>query len=53
VRIASGGRIVLAVLTPRRFVLVVGAPRRAGLSYTPVRFVVTVPPRGPARVARR
>ena len=54
VRIATGGRIVLAVLTPRRFGLVVGAPRsRAGVSYSPVRFVVTVPPTGPARVVRR
>ena len=30
VRVAAGGRIVLPVLTPRRFVLVVAAPRRAG-----------------------
>jgi hypothetical protein len=53
VRVARGGRVVLAILTARRFALVVGAPARAGVTFTPVRFVITVPPTGRARVVRR
>ena len=52
VRVVAGGRIVLPVLTPRRFVLVVAAPRQGPIAYALTRFRVTVPARGPARVMR-
>jgi hypothetical protein len=48
----SGGRVVLDVVQPRRFVLVVSAAPSRRAFYTLARFRITVPAAGPARAAR-
>lgn len=44
------GTVVLTRVRPRTFVVRVTAPPRAGRTYRPTRFTVTVPARGAARV---
>ncbi len=44
------GTVVLTRVRPRTFVVRVTAPPRAGRTYRPTRFTVTIPARGAARV---
>ncbi len=51
-RVLRGGRVELDGRRPRRFLLVVSAAPSARAVYSLARFRVTVPARGPVRVAR-